>query len=271
MERVRFGLVGAGAIGTSVALAMDSGEIDATLTAVYDQTPEKADELIQKLGKKPRKNPSFKDMLKDADFIVEAASQQAVKEHMPKALDAGKDVLIMSVGALMDEKLRKTLYEKAKKTGANIYLPSGAVAGIDGIGAAAVGGIDEVTLTSTKPPQGLLGVEYLEKRGVDVNKIKKPTVVYEGLADEAARLFPKNINVAAIVSLAARKKATVRIVCDPNAKTNTHEISVKGAFGTLTSKTSNNPSPQNPKTSHLAVLSAIATLKKATENVKTGN
>lgn len=106
---------------------------------------------------------------------------------------------------------------------------------------------------------------------MDVESLKEATVVFEGPADEAARLFPKNINVCAITSIAAGKTARVRIIADPKATRNTHEVTARGAFGEITAKTSNVPSPSNPKTSYLAALSVIAALKKIGDNVKTGN
>ncbi|MBU0763147.1 MAG: DUF108 domain-containing protein, partial [Candidatus Altiarchaeota archaeon] len=220
----RFGLLGCGNIGGEIADAIDKKVIEGVVSAVYDIKRENAVLLAKKLKKKPYVAPNYKALLSRSDCIIEAASQEAVKKFIPEALANGKNVLIMSVGALMDEKIRKRIYALADRKNANIYLPSGAVCGIDGLSAASICGVEEVTLTSTKPPKGLVGVPYLEKKGVDVTKLKNATVVYEGFADEAAKFFPKNINVAAITTLASGKKAKVRIICDPKTKTNTHEI-----------------------------------------------
>ncbi|MBD3388687.1 MAG: aspartate dehydrogenase [Candidatus Altiarchaeales archaeon] len=267
----RFGLLGCGAMGSAVAQAFVSGEIPRTLSCVYDVRAEAAEELAQRFKDPPRICESIGELIENSDFIIEAASQEAVREHMPAALKAERDVLIMSVGALLDDDVRDKVYSASKESSASIYLPSGALAGVDGMLSGAVVGVDAVTLTTTKPPGGLRGVAYLKQRGVDVERLAEPTVVFEGSAVEAARLFPKNINVSAVASLASGRTANVRIVCDPDAERNTHEICATGPFGEVTAKTTNLPSPDNPKTSYLAALSVIATLKKITGNIKIGN
>ena len=80
------------------------------------------------------------------------------------------------------------------------------------------------------------------------------------------------MNVAATLSLAGigAEKTRVKVVVDPNTKVNMHEIEVIGSFGKFTSKVENVVSPLNPKTSHLAVLSACATLKRLTGYLKIG-
>jgi len=146
----------------------------------------------------------------------------------------------------------------------SIYVPSGAVCGIDGVRAAAIGKIKRVTLTTRKPPKGLRGAPYLEKRKIDIDKIKKETVIYNGTADDAVKHFPKNINVAATLSLSGigPSRTIVRIITSPKYNTNSHEVEVEGEFGRLFTKTENVPSKQNPKTSQLAIYSALAKLKE---------
>ena len=269
--RLRFGLIGCGAMGTTIAGAFDGGDVAGELVAVFDANKEAARKLAGGLKCKPVASSDLHSIIRSCDFIIEAASQEAVREHVPDAVAMGKDVLIMSVGALLDKRLLSSLTVTAEKSGSTIYLPSGAVSGIDGILAASVAGVEEVTLTTTKPPAGLKGTKYLEDKSINLNAITKPTVVYEGDAEEAVTLFPKNINVSAIVSLAAGKNAKVRIIADPTTTRNTHEIRARGPFGEMTTVTSNVPSPDNPKTSYLACLAAIAVLKKVTGNVKVGN
>jgi aspartate dehydrogenase len=270
MPPMNFGLIGCGAMGSEIAKAFDAGDIPGTLKCVYDAAPERAQKLSESLKSRPYVSPSAGSLMDNSDFVIEAASQDAVREYAAEALKKGKCVLIMSVGALMDGRLAARLKADASKSGASLYLPSGAVAGIDCLLAAACGPLEEVTLTSTKPPSSLKGVKYLVDKGIDVELITQPTVVYEGPASEAVVLFPKNVNVSAMVSLAAGKNVRVRLAVDPKAKTNSHEIRAKGAFGEMTAKTSNVPSPTNPATSYLAALSAVAVLKKVGDSVKVG-
>lgn len=267
----KFGLIGAGAMGTQIALAIDQGVVGGSLAAVFDLDEHALSTLVSKLEKKPAVAQSLEELFTHCEFIIEAASQQAVNLIIPKAIDAGLDVMVMSVGALVDPKLARQVFENAREKNVRVYIPSGALAGIDAVFAASFAKIDEITLTSTKPPKGLEGVKYLEENDVDVFALTEPVIVYEGMAYEAAALFPKNINVAAVASLAAAKPAKVRIICDPNTKSNSHQIRAVGNFGTIEAKTSNTPSPDNPKTSYLAILSAISTLSNITSHSKIGN
>jgi aspartate dehydrogenase len=105
-------------------------------------------------------------------------------------------------------------------------------------------------LTSRKNPKAL---------GAD-NKEEK--IVYEGYAEEAARLFPREMNVAATLALTVKPaKVKVRVVSDPSVKRNTHEIQVKWRFGEMFLRFANDPHPDNPHTSALAAWSAIKLLQ----------
>ena len=52
------------------------------------------------------------------------------------------------------------------------------------------------------------------------------------------------------------------IVADPNTDKNTHNILAIGKFGKISITLENVPDPNNPKTSRLAILSAIQTLRQ---------
>jgi aspartate dehydrogenase len=97
--------------------------------------------------------------------------------------------------------------------------------------------------------------------------MEETTTVFEGTATDAATAFPSNINVALALSLAARvdpDETTVRIVATPNSANNVHQVRVTGEAGSIETKVQNVPSPTNPQTSYLAVLSAIETLRSIT-------
>ena len=269
------GLIGCGAIGTVLARAIDRGQAgDTHLVMVYDLAAEKSQILVRKLTRKPRIAKNFGELIKreDIDLIIEAASQEAVKEYATKVLRAGKDIMIMSVGALIDSELTKEIKRYAEGRGKRVYIPSGAITGLDGVKAAAIGGVDRVTLTTRKPPEGLGDSPYVREKGIRLDTLKNPTIIYEGPALEACRLFPVNVNVAAALGLAGigLENTKVRIIADPTIERNIHEIEVKGEFGELKIHTENIPSVENPKTSYLAALSAIATLRKITEPLLIG-
>jgi aspartate dehydrogenase len=266
---MRIGLVGCGSIGRVIARSIAEKRIKAELRCVYDIDTKKAVEFAEKFH---TEYMDFDEMLKqELDLVLEAASQEAVRTLIPKALKAKKNVLIMSTGALVDEKLFQEIRELTEKNNLKVYLPSGAIAGLDGIKSAR-DEIERAMIKTTKPPESLEGAPFFKKHPMNLKEIKKPTVIYEGPAEEAVKLFPSNINVAASLSLAGigPKRTRVQIIADPNIKSNVHEITAEGRFGVLKIRAENVPSPDNPKTSYLAALSAVATLKKITEPIQIG-
>lgn len=266
---MKIALIGCGAIGKVIAGSILEKRVDAQLSYVYDIDVEKARKFSERFK---TEYMDFEKILKqDVDLVLEAASQEAVRTLVPKALEAGKNVMIMSTGALADEQLLKKIKELAEKRNLKVYLPSGAIAGLDAIKSAR-GEIERVVIKTTKPPASLEGAPFFEKHPLKLKEIRKPTLIYEGPAEEAVKLFPSNINVAASLSLAGigTKKTLVQIIADPNIKSNVHEITAEGRFGVVRTRTENVPSPDNPKTSYLAALSAVATLKKITEAIEVG-
>ncbi len=189
--------------------------------------------------------------------MVECAGHGAVDAHSVAVLEAGFDLLIVSIGALADRALRDKVFAAAERSKGRVLLPAGAVAGIDGLVAARFGGLDRVRLRSRKPPLSWGGAPGVQ--GIDLAAITTPTPIFQGAADEAARLFPKNANVAATVALAGIgfARTSVELVADPAAERNIHELEVEGAFGRFKIVLENVPSPDNPKTSALTALSII--------------
>jgi aspartate dehydrogenase len=260
----RVGLLGCGAIGTEIAHAIDSGKISAKLTHIYDFSKENSKKLVDSLTAKPVITENVGLLAASpVDMIIEAASQDAVRDDILTILQNRKDVMIMSVGALLDESILDIVLDGCEHFNKKVYLPSGAIVGLDGI-RAVQDELDSVTLVTTKHPKALKGAKFFESYEIDPDNITSPTVLYQGSAQEAVRLFPANINVAALLSLAGlgSQKTQVKIVADPKTDKNTHEIQAEGKFGKFAIKVENVPSPSNPKTSRLATLAAIECLKK---------
>ena len=260
----RIGLLGCGAIGTEIALAVDSSKIPAKLTHVFDFSKESSALLVSKLKDKPMITENVGLLAASpVDLIVEAASQDAVRDNALSILQNRKDLMIMSVGALLDESIFDIVLEGCKDFGKHVYLPTGAIAGLDAV-RAVKDELDSLMLVTTKNPKALKGAKFFETSSIDPDKINKPTVLFEGAAQEAVKLFPSNINVAALLSIAGigSTKTRVKLVADPNTDKNTHEIEASGKFGRFSIKVENVPSQSNPKTSRLATLSAIECLRK---------
>jgi len=180
---------------------------------------------------------------------------------------------VMSVGALLDEHLLRRVKDAAEKSGRRVIIPSGALGGVDALKAAKLGGIRSVTLTTRKHPDSLRYSPYFKGKIEDLTGSKEPYVVFEGTAEEAVKAFPASVNVSATLSLAGigGRETKVRIVADPKVSENIHEVEVEGGFGRMKVIMENVKHHSNPKTSYLAVLSAIETLKSVSSTgVKVG-
>ena len=267
---IKIGIVGCGAIGSRLAKTIVSEFKDrARLTALYDLDTEKAYRLSNSLKKKNIVTFSLEELIKKSKLVIEAASAKISKDVAKDALLSGRDVLIMSVGGLIDA---DEVFNLAEENNCNLYLPSGAICGIDGIKAASSVNVDKLVLTTRKPPRAFIGVPYILKSNIKLDKIKEETTLYEGDVQTAVRLFPKNINVAATLALASKlkEKMIVRIITSPEYNSNTHEVLLEGEFGRLNITTQNVSCPDNFKTSYLAALSAIATLRQILRPIKIG-
>jgi aspartate dehydrogenase len=266
----KIGILGVGAIGSVIARALDQKQIDAELVAVADQDRARAEALSAELTGRPAV-VSLDEMIERSDLAVEAASQAALTEFVPQALGRRRDMLILSVGGLLGQ---EEWFGEAREKGCRIYIPSGAIAGLDGVKSASMGRIARVLLTSRKPVAALRGSRYAMERNLALDSLEEDTLIFEGLAEDAARAFPTTANVAASLRLAldpARSDAVrVQIIAVPGGTENVHEICVEGEFGRFTVKVENRPSTANPRTSQLAAFSAIATLKNLTRSLHVG-
>lgn len=266
---MKVGLIGYGTIGRTLADAIRGGDAgDVTLVVVLDLFE------TSPFGGEPDEPAYTTDIVaflaQETELVIEAASQSVLRKFAAQVLAAGKNLMAMSVGAFADADFLQQMRELAEQRGQRIYLPSGAIGGLDALSAAAIDEIDEVVLTTTKPPGGLQGVEL--EPGIDLATLTEPVCIYEGPAVEAVKRFPKNVNVAAALSLAGIgvHKTRVRVVADPNSTRNSHRVEARGRFGQFTIELRLLPSPTNPRTSYLASLSAIRMLRNLTEPVRIG-
>ena len=269
----RIGLLGCGSIGTQIAIAIDTGIIPAQLTHIFDEDKDKSNLLITKLKQKPEIVENAHLLSSNPlDLVVEAASQDAVSDNALSIIQNRKDLLIMSGGALLDESVFEIISDACKEFKKTVYLPSGAISGLDAI-KSVKNELESVVLSTTKHPNSLKGAKFFEDFKINLEDIKEKSTIFEGTANEAVRLFPKNINVSALLSLSGlgSHETIVKIIADPNTTKNTHEITARGKFGQITTKIENVPDPQNPRTSRLAILSAIETLRSiCTDEIKIG-
>jgi aspartate dehydrogenase len=268
-EIKKLGIIGCGNIGNEIAEAVDKGNIHVLFYACFDKDKSKYDAMTAKFKNIKPEFMQVDDLIKSCDLVVECAHKDAVKDIFKTAIKYNRDIMFLSAGGVIEN---TDLVEEARKKNINIYVPSGAVVGLDGLDAAKYHGLRKVTLITRKPPKAFKGVQSLIDRGINVDEIKTETVVYDGNAKDAVKEFPQNINVAATLSLAGvgPEKTHVKIIVDPFITNNIHEVVVEGDFGRFRAITENLPSPNNPKTSYLTSLSAITTIKKIVEPIHIG-
>lgn len=196
------------------------------------------------------------------DLLVDCAGHSGLACHAPAALEKGIDVVSISTGGLAQPELAGKLETSARIGGATIKFLPGAVGGIDALLAAGIGGYSKVRYTGRKPPLGWSGSPA--EKLCDLASLDKPFEHFSGTARLAARLYPANANVAATVALASAglDDVAVRLIADPGAERNIHEIEATGAFGKLEIRIEGNVLAENPKSSALAAMSIVSDLRQ---------
>lgn len=270
---MRVALVGCGAIGRVIVQAILAHQITGVqIVAVAEVLPSEEVKRMATAGGFPLVEEPERVLEFSPDLIIEAANQEVVRRYAPLFLEAKKNLMIMSVGALADTHFLHELLDLAQRQGVKIIVPSGAIGGLDAIKSANIGKLTEVTIRNIKPPAALEGAPFIVRKKIDLKSITCRTQIYDGFADEAAREFPKNVNVAVALSLAGigPEKTRVIVIVDPQETRNVHEIIAKGDFGEAVFTVSGLPSPDNPKTSYLASLSVIAALRNLVNTLQVG-
>ena len=239
------GLIGCGAIGTLIAQAIEKKIVNCDKLVLFDYQKNKAADLKASIDFPTTIVKNLEEMLQlKPSIIIEAASQKAAKDYIKPITTKNIHLIVMSTGALIDMK-----YQSKK-----LHVPSGAIGGLDAISSAALTQISEVILTTKKNPKAF-----------EMDNTQ-PKIIYEGNAENAAKLYPKSMNVASTLSFIVKPtKVQVQLISDPTTNRNTHEIKIKWQFGQMLLCFSNDPHPENPRTSALAAWSAINLLKTLLE------
>jgi aspartate dehydrogenase len=250
---IEIGLIGCGNIGHILANHADGIRI----VALFDTFFDRAKDLEAITGAKAYED--FESFIsKDFSLVVEAASVNAVKHYAQEVLEHKKDLVIMSVGALANPVFMDDLRESARRNGKRIYIPSGAIFGLDNLKVGRISPIKKLLLRTIKSPASL-GVEAKERR-----------IVFSGKAHECIKAFPKNVNVSVAMSLAAGRDVDIELWVDPAVDRNIHEIIFEGDFGETFIRVTNVPSPDNPATSYLAALSILSLLQGLEDPIVVG-
>ncbi len=247
----KIGIAGIGAIGSTVARALLQGIDGFELECASELNPPDEFDIPY---------VDFAELTERSDLIIECLPSDAVPTLTNEAFSRGKDIVIISSAALL---IHPSILEQHKNSASRIIVPSGALAGLDGVNALMHSGIKSATIISTKLPTGFSGATFVSEHNIDLECVTEKTRLFKGNALEAAQGFPANVNVAATLSLAGigAERTEVEIWADPDATGNKHEIIVTGELSTIKASVDNLPDPANPKTSILAAQSIIAVLK----------
>jgi aspartate dehydrogenase len=259
MPTTRVAIAGLGTIGRALARALDDGVPGLALSAVAARDAGKAQAWLEAEGI-DCPVVALAAMPDHADLAVECAPAALIADICRPMLEAGKQVMVLSCGALLP---RPELIDLAKAHGGRIMVPTGGLLGLDAVAAAAEGTIHSVRMTTRKPPNGLAGAPYVVANGISVEGLNEAKRVFSGTAREAAAGFPANVNVAAALSLAGigPDRTMIDIWADPAVTRNCHMIEVDADAARFTLSIENVPS-DNPKTGKIVALSVLATLRK---------
>ena len=256
----RLGVIGAGGIAelalTSLAKALTT-PLDHVAILVPADAADHAKALIARCGPalaaKTAIHSELKSLLADQpDVVAECAGHVAVRDYGTTILEAGCDLIVISIGSLADDAIRVKLEAAAKAGGGRLVLPAGAVGGIDALAAAKLSGLEEVVYTGRKPPKAWKGTPAEKLLALDT--LGEANIFFEGSARDAAQTYPFNANVAATLAIAGigLDATKVRLVADPGVTRNVHEFAVRSGCGDFTVRLEGRPSASNPKTSQLA-------------------
>lgn len=266
-KTMKVGLIGFGAIGRKlVECCAEADELTVDGLCVRSRYLNRAKALVSRTC---RVVDTVDELLAmSPDVVVECASQDALRDYGAQVLNGGSDLIAVSIGALADEEFRRILYSTAERAGRVVHLPAGAIAGLDGLASMSEAGLEAVHYISTKPPRAWIGTAAEQQ--FTLADIDCRTVLFEGTARDAALLYPRNANVAAIVALAGigLDETCVTLVADPAVVTNIGEVRASGASGSLNVVVDGVAAPGNDKTSLSTVYSLLSSLKKMTSNVR---
>jgi aspartate dehydrogenase len=263
---MRLGMIGHGAIGCEVVAAWRRGDLGqgAQLVAILVRRPRAEESSVLITGDAER----FFDQR--VDVVLECAGHEAVRAHGIRCLEAGADLVLTSIGALVDDALRKALEDAAAANARRLILPSAGIGALDVLSAAAVGGLDRVVMTVRKDPSAWHGTAAADL--CDLAALRAPLVIYDGPVREGARRYPQNVNIAAAVALAGigLDRTRLTIVADPTIRTHVVEIAASGAFGSFRFVEDVEPTADNPKTGKLVAMAMIKTIRQLAAPVAIG-
>jgi aspartate dehydrogenase len=266
---LKLALIGSGAIGASV-LQLLHGDADVCVAYVIVPEPHQAEARAVVAQWAP--GAQVLDCIPDnasaaPDLVVECAGHSAIADHVLPALARGIPCVVASIGAMSAPGMALALEQAAKQGGTQVQLLSGAIGGIDALAAARIGGLDRVVYTGRKPPAAWKGTPAQDL--CDLDGLTRAFCIFDGSAEQAAQLYPKNANVAATLAFAGLglQRTQVQLFADPAVQENVHHVAASGAFGSFELTMRGKPLAANPKTSALTVYSVVRAIRNRAATV----
>ena len=253
-------VIGCGAIGASVLeLLHGDASVRVSTLLVGEAKAAQAQAVLDRFAPDARIAHTLAGLT--SDLLVECAGHSAIEQHVLPALTRGIPCVVVSIGALGEPGMAQQVEDAARAGGTQVQLLAGAIGGIDALAAARIGGLDEVVYTGTKPAKAWKGTPA--EALCDLDALTTPKLIFDGSAQEAARLYPKNANVAATLAFAGigLQRTRVQLFADPAARENVHHVQARGAFGEFELTMRGKPLAANPKTSALTVYSVVRAIR----------
>lgn len=204
------------------------------------------------------------------DYILEGAGHDAIRAYLEPLLRAGKETVVTSIGALIDDALRERLLAAAEAGGGKLILPSAGIGALDMLAAMAEGGVDRATVTVRKPAEAWLGTPGEDI--VDLMTITEPATLFDGSVREGAPNYPGNVNISAAAAFAGAglDKTRLIIIADPTITTHIIELEAEGAAGRLAFTEDMHPHPDNPKTGVIVAMALAKTIRQRASRFQIG-
>lgn len=258
----KVGVIGVGAVGRQVCHAVDSGQVDADLTAIFDAREERVQQLLFQL-KRVTRSMTLVGLVSSVDLVVECTNLEHASTMVMAALNGGKDMLVTNPGALLANEL---LLRLARERGVTLYLPSLQVVGMDGLKVVAQGRVDSCLVTVTAPPHLLAGSPALEGSVPEGQGV----TVFQGTAADAAKGFHLLANALALVILGGvgPLRTAVRVVADDRVKQPIFQLEAAGDCGRMLGWMDPLPDPYGQERARMVALSAISALRNIFNTVR---
>jgi len=224
------GIVGCGAIGKALIKAVEDRKLAVSVAGVTSRTEKNAREFLAAF-KNPPPYLSLDELVQASDLLVEAAGGHVVAELAKKVFAAGKDLMVISVGAVTHV-THTTRKPPLGLEGAPYLVERGI---------SLVGLQEETEVFSGSAREAC--------RGFPANVNVTGAVSLAGIGPDKTR---------------------VRILAVPGLPRNCHDIDIEGEFGKLHVHIENVPT-ENPKTGKLTALSIIRAVQDVIDPVRIGN